>query len=178
VKPLFDYLLLGLLLPAPKSGYDLRKVLQNTELAQFSDSPGSVYPALRRLERAGLIQPSSAGARGRTAYKLSGQGRSALADWARGRQTEESMRRAPQEFSVKYAFAEHLLSGSEILAGLDHHLRLLKQQERRLAARIQALPPVAPPSVREVLEQGLSLHRARHRWARSVRARHSEKTES
>ena len=43
--------LLGLLHGEARSGYALRKVFQDTPMLHFSDSPGSIYPALKRLER-------------------------------------------------------------------------------------------------------------------------------
>ena len=46
-----DYALLALIAQEPRSGYDLRKIYALTPLAHFSDSPGAVYPSLRRLER-------------------------------------------------------------------------------------------------------------------------------
>ena len=48
--------LLGLLQEQPMSGYDLRKLFAATPLRHFSTSPGAIYPALRRLQNAGLIE--------------------------------------------------------------------------------------------------------------------------
>jgi DNA-binding PadR family transcriptional regulator len=174
---LLDHLLLGLLLSGPKSGYDLRRLLQDSELGQFSDSPGSVYPALRRLEKSGQVRAAAAktrGARRRTLYKLSARGRKALASWIRERQTDESLRRCPQEFSVKYAFAQALMTAPEIVGALDHQHELLQRQIRGLRARIDALPAAVPLTVREVLDLGVVQYRAHQRWVRSVRARHSQ----
>ena len=47
------YALLGLLHAGPQSGYGLRRTFVTTPLAVFSDSPGAIYPALRRLARQG-----------------------------------------------------------------------------------------------------------------------------
>src|ERR1700675_3621423 len=52
--------LLGLLGQKPQSGYDLRKTFATTAMRHYSDSPGSIYPALRRLESRGLIASASA----------------------------------------------------------------------------------------------------------------------
>ena len=51
------YALLGLLHQAPQAGYDLRKTFVSTPMAAFSDSPGAIYPALRRLAGQGWIAP-------------------------------------------------------------------------------------------------------------------------
>ena len=44
-----DYLLVGLLSGGPRSGYDLRRQIGDSPLRVYSDSPGAIYPALRRL---------------------------------------------------------------------------------------------------------------------------------
>jgi DNA-binding PadR family transcriptional regulator len=51
-----EYALLGLVQQHPQSGYDLRKVFETTALGSYSGSPGAIYPALRRLERKGLVE--------------------------------------------------------------------------------------------------------------------------
>jgi DNA-binding PadR family transcriptional regulator len=56
------YTLMGLLHQKALPGYELRKVFATTRLSSFSDSPGSIYPALARLENgsgvAGMAVPS------------------------------------------------------------------------------------------------------------------------
>ena len=54
--PLLGRALLGLLMETPLSGYDIRRIFTQTPLATFSDSPGAIYPALKRLEAAGLVR--------------------------------------------------------------------------------------------------------------------------
>src|SRR3954447_18311833 len=48
--------LIGLIREQPRSGYALRKAI--VDFPQFSDSPGAIYPALRRLRAGGLIEVS------------------------------------------------------------------------------------------------------------------------
>lgn len=54
ITPL-GYALLGLIRAEKRSGYALRKVFETTLLGNYSSSPGSIYPALKSLEKAGLI---------------------------------------------------------------------------------------------------------------------------
>ena len=58
-------MLLGLLHQEPRSGYDLRKVVVSTPMSLFSDSPGAIYPALKTLQKAGLIVVDAAARGGR-----------------------------------------------------------------------------------------------------------------
>ena len=50
-----EYALLGLLHQGAMSGYDLRKIFESTAMGSYSGSPGAIYPALRRLEKQGLV---------------------------------------------------------------------------------------------------------------------------
>ena len=47
--------ILCMMLEAPKSGYDLKTVFEQTPMGHFSSSPGSIYPALKRMEEEGWI---------------------------------------------------------------------------------------------------------------------------
>jgi len=49
-----EFALLGLVSQKPRSGYELIQVFRDRPMAHFSDSPGAIYPALRRMESAGL----------------------------------------------------------------------------------------------------------------------------
>jgi DNA-binding PadR family transcriptional regulator len=81
VTPL-SYALLGLVGQQPRSGYALRKVFETTPLGSYSSSPGSIYPALKSLEKAGLIQARDAqDRRGKGLYHLTPQGDRALQAW-------------------------------------------------------------------------------------------------
>ena len=80
-----SFALLGLIGMEPRSGYKLRKVFETTPLGNYSSSPGSIYPALKALERAGLVRRTAArDARGTAAYHLTADGAEALDSWLSG----------------------------------------------------------------------------------------------
>src|SRR5215471_15608462 len=92
--PVLSYALLGLIrLRQPCSGYDLRGFFAGQPMAAFSDSPGSIYPALNRLEQAQLVTctlEETALVRRRKLYRLSPKGKKALEQWlARPIQSED-----------------------------------------------------------------------------------------
>lgn len=77
-----SYALLGLVLIEPRSGYSLRKVFETTPLGRYSSSPGSIYPALKSLEAARMIEARGQdGSRGKGLYHPTDQGRDALQAW-------------------------------------------------------------------------------------------------
>ncbi len=69
------------------SGYDIKKLVEDSVDNFWSESFGQIYPALRRLTEEGLIEKDEApseGGRPRHVYSISDRGRAALAAWLRG----------------------------------------------------------------------------------------------
>ena len=82
LKGHLDGLLLAVLNGAPRHGYAVITELKDRSDGAFDLPEGTVYPALHRLERTGLVAStwSDAGGRRRRVYRLTGAGASALAD--------------------------------------------------------------------------------------------------
>jgi PadR family transcriptional regulator, regulatory protein PadR len=80
LKGHLDGMLLAALEAGPRHGYAIMEALRADSGGQFDLPTGTVYPALRRLERAGLISGTWAEAAGRRrrVYQLTAAGRSAL----------------------------------------------------------------------------------------------------
>lgn len=80
LKGNLDGILLAVLEPGPLHGYAIMEALRVRSGGQVDLPTGTVYPALRRLERAGLLDAdwSEAGGRRRRVYELSSAGRNAL----------------------------------------------------------------------------------------------------
>ena len=77
-----DALLLAVLDDEPRHGYAIIEALQERSGGTLNLPTGTVYPALRRLERGGLVEStwSTVGGRERRTYKLTGAGRRVLAE--------------------------------------------------------------------------------------------------
>ncbi|WP_427893465.1 PadR family transcriptional regulator [Kribbella sp. GL6] len=76
LKGHLDVLLLATLTDGPRHGYAIKEALRDGSEGRFDLPTGTVYPALHRLERAGLISGSwsVAGGRRRRAYDLTEAG--------------------------------------------------------------------------------------------------------
>jgi DNA-binding PadR family transcriptional regulator len=81
LKGHLDGLLLASLDAGPRHGYAIMEALRAGSGGQFDLPTGTIYPALRRLERAGLVHGTwaEAGGRRRRVYELTAAGRRALA---------------------------------------------------------------------------------------------------
>jgi PadR family transcriptional regulator AphA len=77
------YVILGMLAWRPMSGYDVKAIVDRSTRLFWAASYGQIYPELRRLAEAGLIEgvaePQSG--RRRTLYTLTAAGRGALEQW-------------------------------------------------------------------------------------------------
>ena len=76
-----DLLLMGVLRSGPAHGYAIIAALRERSDGEFDLAEGTIYPALHRLERAGLIESSSEVAQGRRrrTYALTPRGRKEFA---------------------------------------------------------------------------------------------------
>jgi PadR family transcriptional regulator AphA len=80
------FAILGFLTLGPMSGYDIKKLVEESTRNFWSESFGQIYPALRRLTEEGLIEKAEApseGGRPRHVYSINDRGREALAAWLR-----------------------------------------------------------------------------------------------
>ena len=80
------FAILGFLTLGPMSGYDIKKLVEESTENFWSESFGQIYPALRRLAGDGLIEKEEApseGGRPRHVYSINDRGREALAAWLR-----------------------------------------------------------------------------------------------
>ena len=69
--------ILGLVASRPRSGYDIKAMVDKSTRFFWAASYGQIYPELKRLAERGLIEGSdeSQGERPRTVYSITEQGR-------------------------------------------------------------------------------------------------------
>jgi len=76
------YVILGMLSWRPMSGYDIKSLADRSTRFFWAISYGQIYPELRRMAEAGLVEAAEAeGGRRRTVYRLTAKGRKALREW-------------------------------------------------------------------------------------------------
>ena len=170
--------ILGLLSIQPLSGYGLRKIFLKTAMGYFSASPGAIYPALRKLEEAGLVKGTVENAdtlRPRMAYALTPAGLAALKSALSRPVTHEDVIRRMDTLILRFCFMDGLLPKDEILdflrsfwAGIDATLEVLQAEARRDAPRLSFC-------ARAALEQGQESLRMNARWAIKTYSRLKEK---
>lgn len=164
---LLGYAILGLLHGKASSGYDLRKIFAETPMGTFSDSPGAIYPALRRLEERKLIGASSIAQRDkrrRNALQLTPEGVAALKLWLRAPIEQADVASRMTTLMLKFAFMDGVLGEAATLAFLHSFQRELNAYIPSLARYIKAESQRIPRSGRLALDSGLRGYRAQAQW--------------
>ena len=85
---------LGLIALEPRSGYDIKRIVDRTIRHFWAASYGQIYPELTRLEAAGWIagEDAARGGRSRRVFTITPQGTEALHGWLVGVETRIELR--------------------------------------------------------------------------------------
>jgi DNA-binding PadR family transcriptional regulator len=88
------YVILGMVSREPRSGYEIKSLVDNSTRFFWAASYGQIYPELKRLSEAGLVEGSDVprGERKRTVYAITAEGMRALKEW---------LREAPATFELR-----------------------------------------------------------------------------
>jgi DNA-binding PadR family transcriptional regulator len=171
------FALLGLLHELPRSGYDLRKVFATTAMGSFSDSPGAIYPALRRLEARGLIRgqvQESAGLRRRQIFRNTAKGLLQLKKWLKRPITRDDVMRRIGELMLRFAFIDQTLGPECTEAFLAEYADMLAEYIPSLHEFHKSAASTMPMSARLAFESGIEEYEVRLKWARTSLAKYQQ----
>lgn len=125
------YVILGSLAWGPSSGYDIKAAVDRSVRFFWAASYGQIYPELRRLSEAGLVEgePEPDSGRGRTVYRLTEAGQRALEGWLA---EEPDVFETRDEGLLKLFFADS--SPDTAAASLDAKRRYHQDKLKQLRA--------------------------------------------
>jgi PadR family transcriptional regulator, regulatory protein AphA len=153
---------LGLLARKPRSGYDIKTVVDRSTRFFWAASYGQIYPELKRLEEEGLVEGEDHpnGGRNRRVYTLTPAGHEALLEWMRSDILTIELR---DESLLRLFFADALPQEEALLLlegrkrGHEEYLAVLRE--------IEALPGGPDPTfVDLVLRWGIEFNEWGARW--------------
>ncbi len=131
------YVILGMVSREPRSGYEIKALVDSSTRFFWAASYGQIYPELKRLAAAGLVEGIDAprGGRKRTVYAITAAGDEALKTWLRQPPITCEMR---EEGLLKLFFAGVLPAqeAAEIL-------RAMRRHRLDVVERLRALEPKA-----------------------------------
>lgn len=167
-----EFALLGLLRVTPQSGYDLRKIFVATPMRHYSDSPGSIYPALRRMESKQWITGSAenGNARKRQVYRVTATGKKALIEWLRKPLTREDVIWHPDQLMLRFAFLDGNVSRPitlDFLASMEQELESYIRELRTYSRSSGMTKAVNTGTL--AFQFGIESYEANLGWARRTR---------
>lgn len=149
------YVILGFVRKEPRSGYEIKALVDNSTRFFWAASYGQIYPELKRLSEAGLIvgSDSPTGGRKRTVYEITADGEEELRNWLRQRPETFEMR---DEGLLKLFFADALPreEALEILREM-RAARLAVNERLRAIEQMKAEAEIEDPFPMIVLRGGL-----------------------
>jgi DNA-binding PadR family transcriptional regulator len=129
------YVILGMVSSKPHSGYEIKALVDRSTRFFWAASYGQIYPELKRLADAGLVEGVDAprGGRKRTVYAITAKGEEKLKDWLRQPPQTCEMR---EEGLLKLFFAGVLPAQEAV-----EILRAMRRHRLDMIEQLQALEP-------------------------------------
>jgi DNA-binding PadR family transcriptional regulator len=133
------YVILGMIRKEPRTGYEIKALVDGSTRFFWAASYGQIYPQLKRLSEAGLVVGVEAptGGRRRTVYEITADGEEELKAWLRQPPGTYEMR---EEGLLKLFFADALprREGVEILRAMRAHRLSVSEQLHAMEPMAQA----------------------------------------
>ena len=167
-----DFVILGLLSESPLTGYQIKKLIDVRFKFFWNESYGQLYPALKSLDRRGLIEETEEGMaskRSQKTYRITKEGMSGLQAWLCRPVERETVR---LEILLKLYFSN--LTDDAVICGhleafQETHKRdlvILQTFERELRLIIDEHPNHL--QVLQVVDLGLKINEAYLAWSRET----------
>lgn len=125
--------LLATLTAEPMTGYDLIRYFDGTAQFVWHAPHSQIYPELRRMEQAGLVEvqvvPRGERAEKRI-YSITDAGFSELRSWLAGINPYQQERDASRLRAAHFEFTTYEAARDQLRAHLDHYSRALRNWER------------------------------------------------
>jgi len=162
------YALLGLIKMHPSTGYELRKVFQETPMARYSSSPGAIYPALRGLESQKLIRyRQSVGKTGHRiqTWSCTVRGRNKLFAWLRCDVTVEEVFRELDIALLRFSYFDLLDDLEWSIAFLEQFRAAARECSQHVETIRKSIAPNQPVHGQLALSNGAQIFAAHAQWA-------------
>jgi DNA-binding PadR family transcriptional regulator len=159
-----DLTILGLVLQTPLSGYGIRMMFEKTALASYSSSPGSIYPALARMIRLGMLTKKKGSTGKQELFFITKKGKTTLTQWVTQPLTKMDVVRNMDILVLRFAFMDLLASKTEKRKFLQAFREILTTYIQELEDYLAANAPTMLPSGRQAFEHGLNGNKLTMQW--------------
>lgn len=164
-----DYSILGLLRQNSMSGYAIRMIFEKTALGNFSSSPGTIYPALKKLEGLQLIEKKKyAPTEKQAPYTITTKGINSLNEWLMQLVTKEEVAKNLNIILLRFAFMDVSANREIKKKFLESFKEAVSSYSKELEEYHSKESMNMPLSGRLVFEHGIESYKATYRWIQKV----------
>lgn len=171
-----EYAILGLLSWRPSTGYELKKIIEDSSFMHWSGNNNQIYKALLNLERNELVACEviqQIGSPSKKLYSITAEGLRELANWLVSSPEAPEIKKS---FLVQFAWSD-MLSDQEISDLLDryeHEIKLQlimhKQKEKRQTGQSAPARSARERLIWELISENIiSTYKNELDWIRQVR---------
>lgn len=137
---MIEMMLLGFLMDGEKTGYEIKKYMENSTDYFFNTGFSSIYPKFRKLEKDGLVQVNQKIKNGKLnkVYILTDDGKKAFLEWLKNK---PQISRIRDEALLKVFFFDYLDEDGirtqlkDYIQDLKHQVQTLQSIEERFSSR-------------------------------------------
>lgn len=170
-----DYSILGLLNQRSLSGYQIRMVFERTALGKFSSSPGTIYPALKRLQGSKLIEKKRQLEKDLEIFAITKNGSTALKDWILCPVTRNDVMKGIEMILLRIAFIDSTKAGKKRDKFFETAVGAIHQYIVELELYYAREASNMPLGGTLVFEHGIESYKATLRWIRKVHQNYTTK---
>jgi len=169
IKPtLLDYAILGLIQDQPLSGYAIRKLFEETALGNYSSSPGTIYPALNRLQKFELVKKNVQCKNGKTCFEITTNGILILQNWFLKPLEKIEVVKKTDELLLRFGFMEALVDKKQRINFLTSFHNLLNIYIKELQAFYNTESNNMPLHGRLTFQYGIDSNKTTMKWCKKA----------
>jgi len=164
-----DFAILGLLKKESLSGYQIRKVFEETAMGNYSSSPGSIYPALKRMQQLRYIGQILNDSSGKMQFAITPKGLEVLKDWILKPLALVDVQKRLDELLLRFAFMDDLVDKAQVLLFLDSLIELIQTHLTVLKEYVQQTEHQNPYYAQLAVDHGIQTLKATLSWSKKVK---------
>ena len=165
---LLDYSILGLIQDQPLTGYAVRKLFEETALGNYSSSPGTIYPALKRLEKFELVKKKEQVNTGKTCFEITKNGIRLLQNWFSKPIEKIEVEKKTDELLLRFAFMEFLVDKKQKIIFLTSFRDLLIIYIKELQTYYTKESNTMPLHGRLAFQYGIDSNKTTLKWCKKA----------
>ncbi|MCP4754060.1 MAG: PadR family transcriptional regulator [Proteobacteria bacterium] len=158
-----DMILLGFLLDGERTGYQIKKLMENSTNFFFNTSLGSIYPAFKKLETQGMVRMRQKVDEGRVKkiYSITAEGKTGFHEWLEKEITLPKIRNEALLKIFFYSNLEEEVRKAQIGSLID---RTRLQIEELKALKSKLRPLNIDPFQMKTLDHGIAYYSFHLEW--------------